>query len=232
MQNIVPAADSSTTARSAGRSLASRSVDRALERRRTTYADEVDRLIQASLALIRETGQLEPRVSEIVRAAGLSNQAFYRHFRSKDELLVAVLDKGIRLLGSYLRHRMERVATPEQKIRRWISGMLEQALNPRAAAATRPFAVSRARLLKLFPDEVEESERQLTAMLRSAIQAAVAAGELPHADPERDTKALYDLSMGWMQRTLAQPTPAGRADAEHLIEVAMHGLRRGGASRP
>ena len=65
-------------------------------------------------------------VSEIVRAAGLSNQAFYRHFRSKDELLVAVLDKGIRLLGSYLRHRMETAATPEQKIRRWLAGMLRR----------------------------------------------------------------------------------------------------------
>ena len=150
-------------------SLASRSIDRSLERRRVAYAQEVQRLVEASFALIRDTGLLEPRVGEIVRAAGLSNHAFYKHFRSKDELLVTVLDEGIRRLGSYLRHCMETVASPEAKIRCWVQGMLAQALDARAAAATRPFALSRARLAELFPEEVEASERQLTAMLRGAI---------------------------------------------------------------
>ncbi len=218
-------------ARSAEPSLASRSVDRALGRRREAYADEVGRLVRASFDLIRESGRLEPRVSDIVRRAGLSNQAFYRHFRSKDELLVTVLDNGIRLLGSYLRHRMQTAASPEQRIRRWISGMLEQAIHARAAAATRPFAVSRARLSERFPEEVKRSEQQLTEMLRRAIQDAVAAGELPGADPDRDAQTVYELAMGWMQQQLAQPAPAERADAEHLVEFAMRGLRRGATPR-
>ena len=127
-------------------SLAARSIDRTLERRRAAYADEVERLVAASFALIRDTGQLEPRVGEIVRAAGLSNQAFYRHFRSKDELLVTVLDEGIRQLAGYLSHRMDAVASPVGKVRAWIAGMCEQALNREAATATRPFALSRTRL--------------------------------------------------------------------------------------
>ena len=207
-------------------SLARRSVERSLERRRDAYTEEVRRLIEASFALIRERGQLEPRVGEIVLAAGLSNQAFYRHFRSKDELLLAVLDEGIQKLAGYLRHRMQG-AEPAQGIREWLAGMCEQALNPEAAAATRPFALSRARLSELFPAEVEESERALTAMLRDAIEAAVAGGELANADPERDVETLYGLAMGWMQRKLAQSEAPERADAEHLVEFAWNGLRRG-----
>ena len=207
--------------------LARRSVERSLERRRGAYTEEVRRLIEASFTLIRERGQLEPRVGEIVLAAGLSNQAFYRHFRSKDELLLAVLDEGIQKLAGYLRHRMQGVETPAQGIREWLAGMCEQALNPEAAAATRPFALSRARLSELFPAEVEESERQLTAMLREAIEAAVAGGELADADPERDVETLYGLAMGWMQRKLAHSEAPERADAEHLVEFAWNGLRRG-----
>lgn len=211
----------------APRPLALRSVDRAIERRRATYEDEVRRLVAASHELVRRTGNLEPRVGEIVAEAGLSNQAFYKHFRSKDELLLAVLDDGIVTLCSYIEHRMRKARSPERKIRNWIAGILEQALNEDAAAATRPFAMSRARLSERFPADVNESEAQLTALLRDAIRESMAAGELPAADPERDAALIYDLAMGWLERQLADPAPARRGDADHLIEFAIHGLRRG-----
>jgi AcrR family transcriptional regulator len=199
-------------------------VERALRSRRASYEDEVRRLIAASFALIREGGALEPRVSEIVRRAGLSNQAFYRHFRSKDELLLAVLDEGVTILEGYLEHRMASASSAEDRVRAWIEGMLEQVLDPAAAAATRPFALSRARLADLFPGEVAESEQRLTAMLRDALHET--GGTLRSADAQRDAESLYDLALGWMQRRLAQPGLATRADADALIEFALHGIRR------
>lgn len=223
MQNDVPDPSPAIDA------LASRSAARGLEKRRAAYADEVRRLVEASFTLIRERGELEPRVGEIVRAAGLSNQAFYRHFRSKDELLLTVLAEGVRLLAGYLTHRMDAVDSPREKIREWVAGLLEQALNREAAAATRPFAVSRARLAELFPAEVEECERQLTSLLRAAIEAGVRSDELPaaSADPERDAETVYNLAMGWVQRQLLRSEPASPGDAAHLLEFAMHGLARG-----
>ncbi len=216
MQNDIPA-----------RSFAERSVDRTLAQRRSAAAGEVRRLIDASFALIRKSGTLDPKVDQIVRVAGLSNQAFYKHFRSKDELLVAVLDEGIRQLSGYLQHRMRKAKSPQQQIRDWIAGVLEQALNREAAAATRPFALSRVRLAERFRAEVTESETQLTALLRRAIQAAVATGELPDADPARDAEIIYGLAMDWLQRQLAAPSPARRADAEHLVEFAIRGMGGG-----
>jgi hypothetical protein len=108
--------------------------------------------------------------------------------------------------------------------------MLEQALDPEAAAATRPFALSRARLADLFPREVEESEQRLTAMLRDALHES--GGVLRSADPQRDAETLYDLALGWMQRRLAQPGLATRVDAEALTEFALHGIRRGSRDEP
>lgn len=68
-----------------------------------------------------------PRVSDIVAAAGLSNEAFYRHFKSKDALVTALLEDGAQRLGSYLTHQMSKEQTPEGKVRRWVAGVLSQA---------------------------------------------------------------------------------------------------------
>ena len=210
-----------------GRSLAERAVERALSERRSLYQDEVRRLVDAGFRLIERKGELEPRVGDIVREAGLSNQAFYRHFPSKHALLVAVLDEGIRLLADYVEHRMSGVQSPTARVREWLRGMLEQALSQKAAAATRPFALARSRLARAYPREVASSEAQLTAPLRDAIRAGVAAGELPHADPERDAEMLYHQVMSWLEARLADPRPPEREAAERLVDFALHGLLRG-----
>jgi AcrR family transcriptional regulator len=211
------------------RSLAQRAVERSLAERRAAYADEVRRLVAATFVLIERTGELEPRVGDIVREAGLSNQAFYRHFPSKQALLVAVLDEGIRVLASYLAHRMQAMESPTAKVREWLRGLLEQALSPAGARATRPFVLARIRLAEAYPEEVAESERQLTALVREAIRAGVAAGELPDADPEGDAETLYHQAMGWLQARLLEGRPPDRRGAERLVEFALHGLLRGAA---
>ena len=208
---------------------ASRSARRAGARREARHADEVRRLVDASFGLIRETGALEPRVSEILRRAGLSNQAFYRHFRSKDELLLCVLEEGVRLLAGYLEHRMAQAHGTTAAVVGWLEGVLEQALQSEAAAATRPFAMSRARLAELFPDEVLDSEEALIAPLRSALVSAAEEGW--PGDPGRDAEALYLLAMGWLQRSLARAEPSRREDAEHVVRFALGALGLEASSR-
>ena len=77
-----------------------------------------------------------PRVADIVAAAGVSNDAFYRHFASKDALVTAILDDGTERLRSYLAHQMDKESTPEGQIRRWVQGVLAQAADDDIAAST------------------------------------------------------------------------------------------------
>jgi AcrR family transcriptional regulator len=208
-------------------SLVDQTVDRALAERRAAVKSEVGRLVAAALALIQRTGTLEPTVGDIVREAGLSNQAFYRHFRSKHELLVAVLDHGVDLLAAYLAHRMERVATPADQVREWVRGILAQALDPKGAEATRPFVLSRGRLAESFPAEVAASERRLTGLLHGPLAAGAASGELGSRDPVQDAEALYWLAMGFVQARLAGDVASvvSTADgAEGLESFAMAGI--------
>ncbi len=231
MKNHVLNIENAKSSTESADSAASRAVGRTLERRRATYADEVQRLLDAAFSLIRDQGELEPRVAQIVRAAGLSNQAFYRHFRSKHELLVAVLDEGVRTLADYLGHRMAGKSAEEQ-VREWIRGMCAQALDLASAEATRPFVVARGRLAEAYPHEVARSEGQATALVRDAIEAGRAEGVFPNADPEPDAESLYHLTMGWLQARLLTPEGdsemAAGADARRLEALAIAGLKRPG----
>ena len=117
--------------------VAERIAQRTLAARGAEYADEVRRLLDAGLVVMRRGGtEQRPRVADIVAEAALSNDAFYRHFPSKDALVTAILEDGADRLGSYLAHQMAKADTPEGQIRRWVDGVLAQA-DADIAATTR-----------------------------------------------------------------------------------------------
>jgi AcrR family transcriptional regulator len=105
-----------------------RIVRRSLAKREEEYAGEVRRLLDAALAVMRKCGtSSRPRVADIVAASGLSNEAFYRHFRSKDALVNALLEDGAERLRGYLTHQLAKERTPEGEVRAWVAGVLSQA---------------------------------------------------------------------------------------------------------
>src|SRR6266511_5033788 len=191
--------------------------ERSLQGRADAYAEEVRRLIDAAYAVMRDTGAIDPRVSDIVAAAGLSNQAFYRHFRGKDELLLAVLDDGQRRLVGYLEHRLEGVEAGGAQIREWIAGVMEQARNRDAAENTRPFAIGSTRLADRFPEEIRHSRELVVAPLRAAVEAA-------GGDPQRDADAIYELAMGTMNEALVQRVTPSDDDVAHLVDFALKAI--------
>ena len=108
--------------------VADRIVRRSLAKREGEYAGEVRRLLDAALEVMQHCGtSSRPRVADIVAAAGMSNDAFYRHFRSKDDLVNALLEDGAERLRSYLTHQMAKARSPEAQVRRWVEGVLGQA---------------------------------------------------------------------------------------------------------
>lgn len=108
--------------------VAARIAQRTLAPRGAEYAGEVRRLLDAGLTVIDRCGtSARPRVADIVAEAGLSNDAFYRHFPSKDALVGAILDDGAERLVSYLDHQMAKTPAPGDQVRRWVAGVLAQA---------------------------------------------------------------------------------------------------------
>jgi hypothetical protein len=126
------------------RPLVERAINRAIAEQYAQAAQEVDRIVDATYRVIEREGTVEPRIRDILQEAGLATQAFYRHFRSKDELLLVILDDGRRRLAQYLVHRMEKASGPVAEVRAWIEGMLAQAADPGAASRTSPTCTRRS----------------------------------------------------------------------------------------
>ena len=190
---------------------------RTLQDRADTYADEVRRLVDATYAVMRRSDSVDPRVVDIVQDAGLSNQAFYRHFRGKDELLLAVLEDGQRRLVSTLERRMARSAPGAGQVRGWIEGVLEQARNPEAAANTRPFALNGARLAERYPEATASQRERVVAPLRDAVEAA-------GGDRDRDANAAYALTMGLAEDAIARRIAPTDGDVAHTVTFVLRAI--------
>lgn len=202
-----------------------RAVARSTSGRVAAATQEVEQLVEATYRIVSREGTVDPRVRDILVEAGLSTQAFYRHFRSKDDLLLVLLDDGRRRLADYLRHRMGKARNPEGKLRAWITGMLAQAADPKAAERTRPFLVGLPRLREAFPAEHAESEAVLIGLLLEIIAAGVDAGTMASANPDRDALAIYRLTLGAMEAHLFARTAPAKAETNHIVDFALRALR-------
>jgi AcrR family transcriptional regulator len=187
---------------------------RSLAERHETYAAEIRTLLDAALTVMRTNETIEPRVSDIVATAGLSNQAFYRHFRGKDELLVALLDDGRQRLLTTIERRMARADGPADQVRAWVEAVLAQARDPEAAAATRPFALNGDRLAVRFPAETQASRDRLVDPLRRIIGDA-------------DAVAIYHVAMGSVHDALIERRPPSRSEVEAIVTFALRGAGLG-----
>jgi AcrR family transcriptional regulator len=214
--------------------VARRAVERSVADRQAAYAREMDRIIEATYRVIERMETLDPTLRDILRESGLSTQAFYRYFSSKDELLVVLLDDGRRTLRGYLAHKMDQVTEPEARVRAWIQGVLAQAADQAAADRTRPFVANEARLAEAFPEEHAASRELLLEPLISAIE------EMPRAvrpkrgggrrgGGRRDAEAVYQLAFGTLHSHLIRRTAPTEAEVAHLVQFALRALGAAGA---
>ncbi len=198
-------------------SLADRLVDRSLADRHERYSAEVRQLVDAGFRVIAETGHIDPPVRAILAEAGLSNPAFYRHFRSKDELLLVMLDEGRRQLVEYLDRRMATVTVDESStsaaVAQWIRGVLAQAVDSDAARRTRPFVTEVERLHDRFPDEQRASEQQLVSQLADVLGARAGWAD-----------TVYGLVFGELARHLRTGTAPSDDDVERVVRFVLAGI--------
>lgn len=200
--------------------VADRIARRTLAKRESEYASEVRRLLDAALELMRACGTASrPRVADIVAAAGLSNEAFYRHFRSKDALVEAILDDGSERLRGYLAHRMAKEVAPELQVRRWVQGVLAQA-DADIAATT---------LAVLWNGSsagggLAAGRHFASAPLSSLLHQPFAA--LGSDAPELDASLAAHATLGMLSDCLWRRVEPNRADVERVAAFCLRAVGR------
>jgi AcrR family transcriptional regulator len=195
--------------------VAGRVARRTLAGREAAYANEVRRLLDAALDLMRQRGtSSRPRVADIVAAAGLSNEAFYRHFASKDALVVALIEDGALRLRSYVEHQMAKEQQPSEQVRRWVEGVLSQADED----------IARTTLAVIWngggAGTGQASDRSLgSAPVGELLHAPFAA--LASVDPELDAALATHATFGKLSDYLWQGTRPSPADVDHIVDFCL-----------
>jgi AcrR family transcriptional regulator len=206
MENTILNEENDVPARIARRTLAKRGAD---------YASEVRRLLDAALELMRQAGTTSrPRVADIVAAAGLSNEAFYRHFRSKEALVAALLEDGTERLARYVAHQMDKEPTPEGKVRRWVEGVLSQT-REETAATTLAVLWNGGSLGESFAFSRHAASVPLSALLQEPF------ARLGSADPAMDASLAAHATVGKMSEHLWQRSTPSAAEADQITAFCL-----------
>ena len=196
--------------------LAARIAQRSLAKRGAEYAGEVRRLLDAALDVMRKCGTTSrPRVADIVAAAGLSNDAFYRHFPSKDALVAALLEDGAQRLRSYLEHQMAKESTPEGQVRRWVEGVLAQAADEAIAATTLAVLWNGESVSDGSASGRPSTARLLAPLLRDPLAA------LGSADPDLDAVLAAHAMVGLMSDYLWRRVRPTRAEIARATDFCL-----------
>jgi AcrR family transcriptional regulator len=192
-------------------------VGRALDDRQREATEEVERILAAAVRVMERVAPEPPRVSDIVAEAGSSNKAFYRYFAGKDDLILAVMERGVGMVVSYLQHQMAKEATPQDQVARWVEGALAQVADPHLISMSRAAAgqMSAATNWRV-------AEREMMRPLRDLLTDPVAA--LGSTDVDRDVEAVFGCTAATMRRYVGSAERPDAADIAHLVQFCLHGL--------
>jgi AcrR family transcriptional regulator len=149
-------------------------------------AAERARIMEAAYQLLSDSKGASIPITDVLTAAGMSTRAFYRHFDTKDALLLEMFRSDSERVLRNLRRTASRAENAKEALHVWIGSMLRLAADPRR----------RSRALVLVSDEVVraknyriERERYLARqdeVLEEILRRGIEDGSIPHVHPGAD----------------------------------------------
>jgi AcrR family transcriptional regulator len=181
-------------------------------------------LLAAAVALIGEVGPQAFTLREVARRAGVSHNAPYRHFASRDELLATVAAEGFERLAAAMRRAMAPARSARERLELCGCGYVEFALRwPH-------------HLMVMFDmpaawDEQSRKNRPIGeeafGVLLGCIVGAQRAGDLPAGDPRPLAWTAWSLVHGIARLATGGNLPLGTRATVAFARRAAGALLRG-----
>ena len=181
-----------------------------------------DLLVAAAAKLLDSGGPAAVTLRAVGEAAGVSHNAPYKHFASKEELLAAVASRELGRQARNLAEIGDRSGKPVEQLRAMMRGYVRW-----AATHSERFKLTFGRWDQ-GTAELAEAASAANASLFGLIAAAQSAGELPAGDSERMAALILSLAHGAADRAIGGHLSAkgkGRADPEDLVDDLFGYLR-------
>jgi AcrR family transcriptional regulator len=183
--------------------IADRAVDRRLESSRRRTAAEVDEILDAARAVLARSDWSNLKVSAVLHEARLPTRAFYRDFRGKSELLLALLEQEIATFAGQIRQALAGCDTPTEQLSCWIERNIAVGYDDRTRGRARFFAYVAESLAEEFPFEVSRIRKLLIDPLHEVIATGKETGVFPAARPDPDAIDIWLMTSTLMRDPMA-----------------------------
>jgi TetR/AcrR family transcriptional regulator len=151
-------------------------------------------ILAAAARLIAEKGE-SFTTQELTQEAGVALQTFYRHFGSKDQLMLAVIEGMISGHCANLEAQARHIEDPTERLHLYISGTL-QLFRQAGDSRVPQFVTSQHwRLLQIDPAGVWAATQPFADLVHRELEAARIAGRLHPRDPAVDAWMIMKLVM-------------------------------------
>jgi AcrR family transcriptional regulator len=160
-------------------------------------------LLQAAIRLIAEVGPVAFTLREVARRAGVSHNAPYRHFRDKNDLMLAVATEGYRELTEAMQKAARDRDLPLERLKRAGIAYIEFALR-RPEHFTVMFD---APLTGSTHQESNEAAKESFSLLVALVKDAQDASELSAGDPVEFAYLAWTMVHGVAKLAVTQRLP-------------------------
>jgi AcrR family transcriptional regulator len=208
----------------AAETIAGRVADRTVSPARARAVSEARSLVEAALTVLGRQGAAGLTVAEVLAEAGLSTRAFYRHFASKDELLLALFDADNEAVRARVDAAIDSAPDPHAALVAWIDQQLALAYAPRRSKRTQVLWAEGMRLQYEFPGEFARIEAAVLAPLERLLEAGRADGTFPATEPARDARSIHAVTWALVEARLAGDETDLAAARAHVLRFCLPAL--------
>jgi TetR/AcrR family fatty acid metabolism transcriptional regulator len=90
---------------------------RTLNNVRVAGGDKREAILRAATSVFAHNGYFNSKVADIAREAGVADGTVYLYFKSKEDILHSIFDRGVEEALGAARKQIESVADPKEKLR-------------------------------------------------------------------------------------------------------------------
>ncbi|RME88249.1 MAG: TetR/AcrR family transcriptional regulator [Anaerolineae bacterium] len=183
-----------------------------------------DQILDAAAQIFRQKGYHAASMQDIAEAVNLQKASLYHHVSSKQEILLALLDRALELLTERVSAAAQSGLSPDEKLHRMVRAYLE-AMTEHIDLAAVLLLEHRSLDPELHARHIPNRDR-FEALWRETIREGVQQGVFARTDPALAARALLGI-MNW---TITWYRPDGPLSiheiADRFADLFLNGLRR------
>ncbi|HET6153573.1 MAG TPA: helix-turn-helix domain-containing protein [Marmoricola sp.] len=185
---------------------------------------EAETLLAAARTLLRERGLAGVTVAAVLERTELGTRAFYRHFASKDQLLVEVFADATRTEVARLQSLMAVTVGPVGAVAAWVDGRLALAFDPSVETDLKHLSEQATALYDVAPAMMADLCAAMMRPLIEQVTEGIDSGAFAETDPVLAAQAVADVAWACVQRAWMLPTADPHTVREQTKALCLRAL--------